>query len=430
MHHHQPQAMDATMETICSKLVSLVCSLSWSDIAFIFCIYVFYDALRTVRRISRLQKGAKTISTPGTTRNRQPTQRQQQQRRPRRSDASSRQQQPIASANSHLNKATNSDQAGNRSESSDGASGLSQIRIGKSSVGALKESQDFLRSNLQKSDSKVKRYISLFSGMSPTNSSQARNAISRQAAQSLVSNELSPPKTYQIDLQEDSAVCNDVLHYNSQDHELDDHSEAVYLGDVDERDLRDTVSRPDAKLHEMNILVSKRLTGVSIQEFFETCWSETNGKTSFYETWLQSRGKTNIVIYDWEYATKDGDLRGRWCGEHYTQRRVSGKLVLDPILFVVLLYLKNLFVASQLVSYKYRRTSDLHCGSLDVEVRQVQMCRMEGNDKFVVRMRTDTRGVPFADCFQTEIRLAVTQIKANELSFDVGMLVDFLKPVA
>ena len=82
---------------------------------------------------------------------------------------------------------------------------------------------------------------------------------------------------------------------------------------------------PDSTLQKMDIIVNKRLKGVSIPEFYEIVWSEGNktNREPLLGPWLEENGKREITVGDWEFADKTGEFVGKWCGEKYQQKRVS-----------------------------------------------------------------------------------------------------------
>jgi hypothetical protein len=100
--------------------------------------------------------------------------------------------------------------------------------------------------------------------------------------------------------------------------------------DVDEED---TISDdeavaavpPDAKLTEMDIIFTKSLRGISIQDFYDIVWAEGKGNEHppVYEPWLEASGKEDIKVQDWEIAEPGNEFVGDWCNEKYTHKRVS-----------------------------------------------------------------------------------------------------------
>jgi hypothetical protein len=73
----------------------------------------------------------------------------------------------------------------------------------------------------------------------------------------------------------------------------------------------------DETLQKMQIILKKTLYGVSMEDFYTTCWSEPN----FYKQWLENDEKHDIEVGAWE-VKMDDDNRGfvcPWDHETYTQ---------------------------------------------------------------------------------------------------------------
>jgi hypothetical protein len=94
-------------------------------------------------------------------------------------------------------------------------------------------------------------------------------------------------------------------------------------GVVEDSDL--PVLPPDEKIKNMDIIVSKRLKGVSIPDFYAIAFSEGNrtGKEPLYGPWLEENGKKNVKVGDWEFTEGAEEFEGKWCREKYKQKRVS-----------------------------------------------------------------------------------------------------------
>lgn len=74
----------------------------------------------------------------------------------------------------------------------------------------------------------------------------------------------------------------------------------------------------DETLGKMVGIVSGRLGSLSIQNFYEIIWSESNAtnEKAFYQPWLEKEC-FDIEMGKWQVS----DFTGQWCGEHYTQKR-------------------------------------------------------------------------------------------------------------
>jgi hypothetical protein len=158
----------------------------------------------------------------------------------------------------------------------------------------------------------------------------------------------------------------------------------------------------DKMLESMDVIMTKMLTNVSVNDFYEIFWSEGNGtdKAPFYGPWLSQCGKTDIIVNDWTVA-KDEGFVGEWDKEVYTHTRE--------------------------VTFRFERTSRLAPGIVDV--KHTQHLRVEGNDRCVVSTMVKVDGVPFSDSFQVQNRWVATRVGERDLSIKVGMFVFFVKQV-
>ncbi len=104
------------------------------------------------------------------------------------------------------------------------------------------------------------------------------------------------------------------------DEDEDDLNEVVFVGDVNE------IPPSDTKLDDMAIIVTKYLSGVSMEHYYDMCWSD-NGGAPFYKSWLQNRGNSHVEVADWEHANSGQEFMGLWCRESYTKRRVSSSFI-------------------------------------------------------------------------------------------------------
>lgn len=60
-------------------------------------------------------------------------------------------------------------------------------------------------------------------------------------------------------------------------------------------------------------------------------------------------------------------------------------------------------------------------------MQHTQYCRIEEDDRCILAMTIQMDGIPFADCFQVEIRWVVTRVGTNDLLLEVGLFVNFIK---
>jgi hypothetical protein len=162
---------------------------------------------------------------------------------------------------------------------------------------------------------------------------------------------------------------------------------------------------PDKMLESMDVIMTKMLTNVSVNDFYEIFWSEGIGtdKAPFYGPWLNECGKTDIKVDDWTVAKdEEQGFVGEWDKEEvYSQTRE--------------------------VTFRFERTSRLAPGIVDV--KHTQYLRVEGNDRCVVSTMVKVDGVPFSDSFQVHNRWVATRVGERDLSIKVGMFVYFVKQV-
>lgn len=153
---------------------------------------------------------------------------------------------------------------------------------------------------------------------------------------------------------------------------------------------------PDGVLPKMEPIVKAKIKGVSVTDFFNIVWSEGNGNDHkpLYGPWLSSCGKNDVVVGQWEKA-KDKAFLNEWCGEKYDMKRT--------------------------VTFNFQGAFG------HPEVTHTQHCRIEGSDRCVLAMTVRMKGIPFADCFEVEVRWVASRVGAKNLSLDAGLLVNFKK---
>jgi hypothetical protein len=166
---------------------------------------------------------------------------------------------------------------------------------------------------------------------------------------------------------------------------------------------------PDPILKKMDPLISKKVSNVTVDNYYRHVWSEGNDQPpevdAFYKPWLEDTKNHQVVVSDWEF----GSFKNGWCGETYTQRRV--------------------------VKYKYTRTTHLYIGPPVADITQTQYCRVEKDreegpgDKCVLAMTVKMDGIPYADTFLVEIRWVGRRVGTNtiDLQLDAGVFIDFKK---
>lgn len=213
-----------------------------------------------------------------------------------------------------------------------------------------------------------------------------------------------------------------------------------------------------------SILLNQTLKNVSVTDWYDICWSEeashslngsreTTGSSTtmspqprrpFYGPWLESRGNFDVQVGEWMYAPGHHPLKqqqsivakesnentddrlstdlignmnkvntieeeesasfvGPWDGEHYTQKRI--------------------------VTFRFERTGGFSSGC--TTVKHTQYCRHDPTkqDRCVLAMTVEMKGIPFADAFSVQIRWVATRVGENDLNLQVGLHVHFVKSV-
>jgi hypothetical protein len=162
---------------------------------------------------------------------------------------------------------------------------------------------------------------------------------------------------------------------------------------------------PDEMLESMEVIITKRLTNVSVQDFYEIFWSEGNGtdKKPFYGPWLADSGKMDVNIGDWDVAEDEQGIVNEWDKKVYQQKRE--------------------------VTFRFERTNQLGSGPSIVDVKHTQYLRVDGNDRCVVSTTMKMGGIPFSDCFDVQVRWVATRVGKRDLSIKVGLFVFFVKQI-
>lgn len=161
--------------------------------------------------------------------------------------------------------------------------------------------------------------------------------------------------------------------------------------------VSDTPVPPDEAIKKMDIFVNETLRNVTVQEYYDKVWSETNKEQQFYGPWLAKNNKTKIVVSDWEMGDSSRGYVGPLDGETYGQKRV--------------------------ITFLTQRSG---IGPSTAEVTQTHLCRMEGSDRCVVSITINMK-VPFGDSFSVSVRWVASRSGATDLSIQCGMQVVFNK---
>ena len=87
----------------------------------------------------------------------------------------------------------------------------------------------------------------------------------------------------------------------------------------------------DTFIQQMDLIFSKKLKNVSIEEYYTAGWSE---ETPLYGPWLKKKGSFDVSVSDWEHSP-DGGFVNEWSKEKFTHKRVSPLLLLNDDLCVL-----------------------------------------------------------------------------------------------
>lgn len=74
---------------------------------------------------------------------------------------------------------------------------------------------------------------------------------------------------------------------------------------------------PDSLIKKMDLIFSKTLKNVTIEDYYNHGWSE---ERPLYGPWLKKKGSFDVSVGDWEHST-DG-FENPWSGEMFPQKRV------------------------------------------------------------------------------------------------------------
>lgn len=155
---------------------------------------------------------------------------------------------------------------------------------------------------------------------------------------------------------------------------------------------------PDEVLKKMDIILTKRIKGLTVQQFYDTVWKED---PPLYKPWLETSGKKDVVVQQWQRRL-EGPYTGTWDGEEYDQQRT--------------------------VTFRFTRTTHLYTGPPVADVKHTQYCRLVPDECCVLSMTIEMQGIPFADCFNVQIRWVTTQLGSNtDLRVQVGLHVNFIQ---
>lgn len=156
---------------------------------------------------------------------------------------------------------------------------------------------------------------------------------------------------------------------------------------------------PDKVLEAMDVVIDKFVENSSVQSLYDICFSEV-ALQSFYGQWLESSGKREVEVEQWETAKEGDGYEGAWSREKYQKRRT--------------------------VVYKMDRKASLGGDPVVAHVKQSQLCRFEGKHTFIWESTVETSGIPFGDTFSVQIRWVATNLEGG-MNVKVGIFVMFVK---
>ena len=157
---------------------------------------------------------------------------------------------------------------------------------------------------------------------------------------------------------------------------------------------------PDEAIKSMDVFVNETLHDVTVQEYYDKIWSETDPSQQFYAPWLSKNGKTKILVSDWEIGDANQGYASPLDGETYHQKRMA--------------------------TFVTKRNG---IGPPTAEVTQTHLCRVEGGDKCVVNIAINMK-VPFGDSFSVSVRWVATRVGVSDLSVQCGMQIVFHRQLA
>ena len=155
---------------------------------------------------------------------------------------------------------------------------------------------------------------------------------------------------------------------------------------------------PDLIIQKMEIVLSKKIRGISIERFHEIVWSDKNADDSFYGKWLGTGGKCSAIKVE-KWQTRDDGIKGLWCADSYTHKRE--------------------------LDFRLKRNSRI--GPPVAGVKQTQYVRLDGNDRSIMQMTVAFDGIPYSDTFSVEVRWVASRSGTRDISVQVGVFVHFHK---
>ena len=189
-----------------------------------------------------------------------------------------------------------------------------------------------------------------------------------------------------------------------------------FIDAFSQREILLPVVDPDETIQKMDIILRKRVTGLTVEQFYDLIWKEKDKDNPFYSKWLEASGKDGVQVQDWEQAeggvTSESPFAfvSSWDEDHtkYGQRRG--------------------------VDFTFTRTTHLYTGPPIAKVKQTHYCKMSRNEneRCILHMQIEMEGIPFANCFNVQIRWVITRLggtttQSPVLEIKVGLYVNFVE---
>ena len=211
---------------------------------------------------------------------------------------------------------------------------------------------------------------------------------------------------HRIDTSETKKFIEDILSDNAIDDPSDNGESASTEALAATNDDAATTATPksslpdvpkDVVIGKMDPIFSKKLKGVSMDEYYEKGWSDKINP--LYSPWLERKGSFDVSVTDWEHS--DQGFVHKWSGEKFHQQRI--------------------------VKFKFKRTTHLYIGPPIAGVTQTQYCNKDGDNKCIIMMTVEMDGIPYSDVFAVEVRWAARRVGTNDIVIDAGVFVNFVK---
>jgi len=174
---------------------------------------------------------------------------------------------------------------------------------------------------------------------------------------------------------------------------------------------------PDESLQKMDVILRKRIHGLTVEQFYESIWKEQNKDKAFYKSWLEASGKDSVEVQDWQVA--EGGVSS---DSPFAFRGGSWE---DD---------ETIYGAKRLVSFQFTRTTHLYTGPPLAKVKQTHFCKLSKNEneRCIVHIQVEMEGIPFCNCFNVQIRWVITRLgeadSSQDLDIQIGLYVNFVEP--